>query len=142
MQWEKCRYITDIEEEKLQGTLHNSFTQNTKFTFLPWLSDFFGKYYIFQNLLQAASSCQFHQNFRFIMLDPNFFIFIYQNIRLDIFTESLQHCMFKLGLQIGLIQVKEEGWTGFALGKSLRAALPARGKPRPSWLFYLALHSI
>ena len=65
---------------------------------------------------------------------------------------------------IGLIQVKEEGWTGFskgwqgcsegfpegeARGKSREAALPAReaalparGKPRPSRLFYLDLHSI
>ena len=29
-----------------------------------------------------------------------------------------------------------------ALGKSLGAALPALGKPRPSLLFYLDLHSI
>ena len=57
----------------------------------------------------------------------------------------------------GLIQVKEEGWTGFsegwqgcsegfsegkARGKSRGAALPARGKPRPSRLFYSNLHSI
>ena len=49
--------------------------------------------------------------------------------------------------QDGLIQVKEEGWTGFseglqgcserfpeskARGKSRGAALPARGKPCPS----------
>ena len=57
----------------------------------------------------------------------------------------------------GLIQVKEEGWAGFskgwqgfsegfsegkARGKSRGAALPAQGKPRPSRLFYLDLHSI
>ena len=57
----------------------------------------------------------------------------------------------------GLIQVKEEGRTGCsdgwqgcfegfpegeARGKSRGAVLPARGKPRPSWLFYLDLHSI
>ena len=50
----------------------------------------------------------------------------------------------------GLIQIKEEGWTGFsecreacsegfpegkATGKSLEAALPARQRPRPSRLF-------
>ena len=53
---------------------------------------------------------------------------------------------------IGLIRVKEEGWTGFsegwqggskefpegeARGKSRGAALPARGKPSPSRLFLL-----
>ena len=58
---------------------------------------------------------------------------------------------------IGLIWVKEEGRTGFskgwqgcsegfpegkARGKSRGAALPARGKPRPSRLFYSDLHSI
>ena len=58
---------------------------------------------------------------------------------------------------IGLIQVKEEGWTGFsegwkgcsegfsegkAQGKSQGAALLAQGKPCPSRLFYLDLHSI
>ena len=58
---------------------------------------------------------------------------------------------------IRLIQVKEEGWTGFSKGwqgwsegfpegkaqeTSEKAALPARGKPRPSRLFYLDLHSI
>ena len=57
----------------------------------------------------------------------------------------------------GLIQVKEEGWSGFsegwqgcsegfpegeARGKSWGAALPAPGKPRPSRLFYLDLHPI
>ena len=57
----------------------------------------------------------------------------------------------------GLIRVKEEGWTGFskgwqgcsegfsegeARGKSRGAALPARGKPHPSRLFYSDLHSI
>ena len=62
-----------------------------------------------------------------------------------------------LGIWNGLIQVKEEGWTGFfkgwqgcsegfpegeAWGKSLGIALPARGKPCPSQLFYLDLHSI
>ena len=44
-----------------------------------------------------------------------------------------------------LIKVKELGWQswssgfplGFALGKSLGAALPVLGKPRPSLLFYL-----
>ena len=56
-----------------------------------------------------------------------------------------------------VIQVKEEGWTGFsegwqdcsegfpegeARGKSRGAALPAQGKPSPSRLFYLDLHSI
>ena len=44
-----------------------------------------------------------------------------------------------LDILIGLIQVKEEGWT---LGKSLGAAQPARGKPRPSRLFYLNLFSM
>ena len=51
--------------------------------------------------------------------------------------------------RIGLIQVKEEGWTGFsegwqgkARGKSHGTFLPARGKPRPTRLFYLDLHSI
>ena len=58
---------------------------------------------------------------------------------------------------IGLIQVKEEGWRGVsegwqgcsegfpegeARGKSRGAALPAQGKPRPSRLFYSDLHSI
>ena len=58
---------------------------------------------------------------------------------------------------IGIIQVKEEGWTGFSGGwqgcsegfpegkarrKSQGAALPARGKTCPSRLFYLDLHSI
>ena len=57
---------------------------------------------------------------------------------------------------IGLIRVKEEGWTGFskswqgcsegfpegkAQGKFHAAALLARGKPRPSRLFYSDLHS-
>ena len=59
--------------------------------------------------------------------------------------------------QIGLIRVKEGGWTGFskgwqwqsctegfpkgeAQGKSWGAAMPARGKPRPSRLFYFDLH--
>ena len=57
----------------------------------------------------------------------------------------------------GLIQEKDHGWTGFsdgwqgcsegftegeAQGKSRGAALPARGKPHPSQLFYLDLHSI
>ena len=45
---------------------------------------------------------------------------------------------------------KREGWqgcssgfpSGLALGNSLRAALPALGKPRPSQLFYSDLHSI
>ena len=67
--------------------------------------------------------------------------------------------VWQLGLVIenGLIRVKEEGWTGFsdgwqgcsegfpegeAQGKSQGAALPARGKPRPSRLFYSDLHSI
>ena len=55
-------------------------------------------------------------------------------------------------VKFGLIQVKEEGWTGCskgwqgcsegfpngeAWGKSRGAALPARGKPHPSLLFYL-----
>ena len=58
---------------------------------------------------------------------------------------------------IGLIRVKEEGWTGFsegwqvssegfpegeARGKSRGAALSARGKSPPSRLFYSDLHSI
>ena len=53
---------------------------------------------------------------------------------------------------IGLIQVKEKGWgfprTGRAAprdlprGKPEGAALPAQGKPRPSRVFYLDLHSI
>ena len=57
----------------------------------------------------------------------------------------------------GLIQVKEEGWTGFSegwhggsegfpkgevRGKSLGAALSARGKPCSSRLFYLNIYSI
>ena len=56
----------------------------------------------------------------------------------------------------GLTQVKEEGWTGFSVGwqgysegfpegkargKSPGTALPVQGKPRPSLLFYLDLHS-
>ena len=58
---------------------------------------------------------------------------------------------------IGLIQVKEEGWTGFSKGwqgcsegfsegkvdgKSRGAALLAQGKTRPCQLFYGDLHSI
>ena len=58
---------------------------------------------------------------------------------------------------IGLIQVKEEGWTGLsegwqgssegfpegkARGKSRGAALSAREKSCTSRLFYLDLHSI
>ena len=58
---------------------------------------------------------------------------------------------------IGLIQVKEGGWTVFSKGwqgcskgfpegeaqvKSRGVALPARGKHRPSQLFYSDLHSI
>ena len=44
-----------------------------------------------------------------------------------------------LSLQNGLIEVKEEGFpSGFAFGKSLGAALPALGKPRPSRPFYFA----
>ena len=77
------------------------------------------------------------------------FIFIYTTLRQP-----------KLNLKLvwnGLIQVKEEEWMRFskgwqgcseefpkgeARGKSRGAALPARGKPRPSQLFYLDLHSI
>ena len=57
----------------------------------------------------------------------------------------------------GLIKIKEEGWTGLskgwygclegspegeARGNFQGAALPARGKPHLSRLFYLYLHSI
>ena len=67
---------------------------------------------------------------------------------------NLQHYV---GFYIGLILVKEEGRTGLsegwqgcskgfpegeARGKFRGAALPARGKPRPSRLFYSDLHSI
>ena len=60
-------------------------------------------------------------------------------------------------VQIGLIHVKEEGWTGFssvwqgcsegfpegeAQGKSQGGALPARGKTHVSRLFDLDLRSI
>ena len=66
-------------------------------------------------------------------------------------------CLPLCSQQLGLIQVKEEGWTGFskgwqgcsegfpegkAQGKSWGAALLAQGKPRPSWHFYLDLHFI
>ena len=54
---------------------------------------------------------------------------------------DIAHYFFTM--QNWLIQVKEEGFSeGEARGKSWGAALPAWGKPRPSQLFYLDLHSI
>ena len=72
----------------------------------------------------------------------------------DWMTESAQGGRFSENyfMMTGLIQVKEEGWTGFSKGwqrcsegfpkgkvwgKSWGAALPAQRKPRPSPLFYL-----
>ena len=72
-------------------------------------------------------------------------------------VQPLGAALVRLPVNLGLIQVKEEGWTGFSVGwqgcaggfpkgktrgKSQGAARPARGKPRPSRLYYLDLHSI
>ena len=72
-------------------------------------------------------------------------------------VQPLGAALVRLPVNLGLIQVKEEGWTGFSVGwqgcsggfpkgktrgKSQGAALPGQGKPRPSRLFYLDLHSI
>ena len=61
-------------------------------------------------------------------------------------VQPLAATLVRLPVNLGLIKVKEEGWTGFSQGENPREiprSSPASPrKPRPSRLFYLDLHSI